>query len=59
VVAKGLEEGETVVVDGQLRVIPKKPVEIKDANPSPADGKAGKGGGEGGGKKKKKKETGV
>ena len=59
VIAKGLEEGETVVTDGQLRVIPKKPVEIKDATPSSADGKAGKGGGEGGGKKKKKKEGGA
>jgi multidrug efflux system membrane fusion protein len=58
VIAKGLQEGETVVIDGQLRVIPKKPVEIKDANPAPGASKAGKGGGEGGGKKKKKKESG-
>jgi len=29
VVTKGLAEGETIVIDGQLRVIPGKPVEIK------------------------------
>ena len=29
VVTKGLKEGETVVIDGQLRVIPGRPVEIK------------------------------
>jgi multidrug efflux system membrane fusion protein len=52
VIAKGLAEGETVVVDGQLRVIPGKPVEVKEA--APAAG--GKSGGEGGkGKKKEKK----
>ena len=31
IVAKGLAEGETVVIDGQLRVVPGKPVEIKEA----------------------------
>ena len=35
------------LIDGQLRVIPKKPVEVKDANPAPGAGKAGKAGGEG------------
>ncbi len=58
VIAKGLEQGETVVIDGQLRVIPKKPVEVKDANPAPGGPKASKGGGEGGGKGKKKKKEG-
>lgn len=66
VISKGLTEGETIVVDGQLRVIPGRPVEIKDAaaaaGGSPG-GKGSKGGGEGGksgegGKKKSdKKET--
>jgi len=37
VVTKGLNEGETVVVDGQLRVLPGKPVVIKAA-----DGEAAK-----------------
>lgn len=42
VIGKGLAEGETVVTDGQLRVIPNKSVEIKD--PAAASGaKAGKG----------------
>jgi multidrug efflux system membrane fusion protein len=53
VVTKGLAEGEMVVVDGQLRVIPGKPVEIKQpvdsttagATPEPGRGKGkGKGG---------------
>jgi multidrug efflux system membrane fusion protein len=61
VVAKGLNEGETVVVDGQMRVIPGKPVEIKEApaaDGSPA--KSGKGGhGEGKGKGKGKKSEGT
>lgn len=59
VIAKGLSPGETVVVDGQLRVIPGKPVEVKEATPSPASGHGGKSGGEGGKKKKKdeKKQT--
>lgn len=38
VISQGLKEGETVVIDGQLRVIPGRPVEIK----SPA-GAAGSG----------------
>lgn len=31
VVSKGLKPGETVVIDGQLRVVPGKPVEVKNA----------------------------
>jgi membrane fusion protein, multidrug efflux system len=59
VVAKGLNEGETIVVDGQLRVIPGKPVEIKEgaapgATPAGGSGKGGKGGE---GKKGKKQGT--
>jgi multidrug efflux system membrane fusion protein len=30
VISKGLAEGEVVVVEGQLRVLPGKPVEIKE-----------------------------
>jgi multidrug efflux system membrane fusion protein len=55
VISKGLKEGETVVVDGQLRVLPGKPVEIKEPN-APAGSRGGKGG-EGKGKKKEKKAT--
>jgi multidrug efflux system membrane fusion protein len=36
VVTKGLAEGEVVVTDGQLRVIPGKPVEIKPPEGSAA-----------------------
>jgi len=42
VIAKGLTEGETVVTDGQLRVIPGRPVEIKIAGAT-GGGKSGKG----------------
>src|SRR5262249_48844967 len=56
VITRGLDEGEQVVVDGQLRVVPGKPVEIKEGGAnttaSGATGAAGKGG-----KGKKKKET--
>lgn len=58
VISKGLAAGETIVVDGQLRVLPGKPVEIKDPG-APAAGRAGKGG-DGKGKKKdsaKEKQT--
>ncbi len=42
VVAKGLKEGETVVIDGQLRVIPGRSVEIKKpASPEPGGANAG------------------
>ena len=40
VVAKGLNEGEIVVIDGQLRVVPGRPVEIKQPNSSPGGGRA-------------------
>jgi multidrug efflux system membrane fusion protein len=30
VVASGLQDGETVILDGQLRVLPGKPVAIKE-----------------------------
>lgn len=63
VIAKGLVEGETIVVDGQLRVLPGKPVDVKTPG-APTGGKGGKGGkgggaeGDGGkGKKKDKKEN--
>jgi membrane fusion protein, multidrug efflux system len=39
VIAKGLTAGETVVVEGQLRVLPGKPVQIKEP-PAPAGGTA-------------------
>jgi multidrug efflux system membrane fusion protein len=55
VISKGLADGETVVVDGQLRVMPGRPVDIKTPG-APTGGKGG--GGEGGkGKKKDKKES--
>ena len=63
VIAKGLTAGETVVTEGQLRVIPGKPVEVKNAGTAGSgearEGKAGgKGGGEGGrGKTKKEKKA--
>jgi membrane fusion protein, multidrug efflux system len=62
VIAKGLTEGETVVTDGQLRVIPKKPVEVKEAGATTGKGgKGGKGKGDKGGdgktKTKEKKEA--
>jgi multidrug efflux system membrane fusion protein len=40
VISKGLTEGETVVTDGQLRVIPGRPVEVK--TPGAPGGKSGK-----------------
>lgn len=52
VVAKGLQEGETVVIDGQLRVVPGRPVEIK--SPTGSTPKSGEGKAKGG---KGKKET--
>lgn len=64
VIARGLAEGETVVTEGQLRVIPGKPVDIKAGGAAAGsgaggDGKAGgKGGGEGGrGKTRKEKKA--
>lgn len=52
VIAKGLTEGETVVTDGQLRVIPGRPVEVK--TPGAPGGKSGKGSKTGGDKAKGK-----
>ncbi len=44
VISKGLTDGETIVVDGQLRVIPGRPVEIKEAGATGGGrGKGGKG----------------
>jgi multidrug efflux system membrane fusion protein len=57
VIAKGLNEGETVVIDGQLRVLPGRPVEIKQADGAPTAGGGGRGKGDGKGKGGKKKET--
>ncbi|HVS52275.1 MAG TPA: efflux RND transporter periplasmic adaptor subunit [Opitutaceae bacterium] len=48
VVAKGLSEGETVVTDGQLRVIPGRPVEIRQPDAPAGGGETGRGRGEGG-----------
>ncbi len=48
VITKGLAEGETVVIDGQLRVLPGKPVDVKTPG-APTGDKGGKG-------KKKDKE---
>lgn len=50
VVSKGLKEGESVVIDGQLRVIPGRAVEIKQ--PAGAAGGGGRAGGKEGNKKK-------
>lgn len=41
VITSGLTAGETVVTDGQLRVLPGGKVEIKDSAGSPGDGGAG------------------
>lgn len=57
VVTKGLEEGETVVIDGQLRVIPGKPVEIKQAEGAPAGANPERGKGKGKKGMGKKQET--
>lgn len=53
VITKGLEENEVVVTDGQLRVIPGKPVEIKQAGPSAGSSTPGNGPSPGSGKGKK------
>lgn len=63
VVAKGLAAGETVVIDGQLRVIPGRAVEIKQPASLAGDDAAAAGtgkkaaAGSGKGKSKVKKET--
>ena len=43
VIAKGLQPGEVVVTEGQLRVIPGRPVEVKTPGSGGAGGKSGKG----------------
>ena len=52
VISKGLAPGETIVTEGQLRVIPGRPVEVKTPGAADAAGKSGKGtkGGKSGGK---------
>lgn len=58
VITKGLSEGETVVIDGQLRVIPGRGVEIRQpVGEAPPPGKATAGAAKGPGKGKAKKET--
>ena len=54
VVSKGLAEGEMIVTDGQLRVIPNKPVDIKEPGGA---GKSGKGGDAKGKKKDAEKKA--
>jgi multidrug efflux system membrane fusion protein len=55
VITKGLVEGETVVIEGQLRVLPGKAVDIKE--PAGASGpRPGKGGTDGNKGKKKDRE---
>jgi len=46
VIAKGVVEDETVVIDGQLRVVPGRPVEVKSPDGGAKSGKSPKGGGE-------------
>ncbi len=43
VIGKGLAPGETVITEGQLRVIPGRPVEIKTAGAAAGGEKSGKG----------------
>jgi multidrug efflux system membrane fusion protein len=50
VIANGLAAGETVVIEGQLRVLPDKPVDIKQPASSSPSASGGAGGGPGGGK---------
>lgn len=56
VVSNGLKEGETVVIDGQIRVVPGRAVEIKQPAAANASGGAALGG-KAKGKGKEKKET--
>lgn len=57
VVSAGLKAGETVVIDGQLRVIPGRAVEIKSPTPAGAAAKSGDVGGAKAKEGRKKKET--
>jgi multidrug efflux system membrane fusion protein len=60
VIASGLQDGETVILDGQLRVLPGKPVSIKEGpgggggNAAPASTIANDGAAKGKGKKQPK-----
>lgn len=56
VIASGLEAGETVVTDGQLRVVPGGPLDVKQSHtgPSRSGGGRGEGNGAAGGKKPEK-----
>lgn len=60
VITKGLAAGERVVVDGQLRVVPGRPVDIKSPdvlnNPGAAHARGEGGTNAGGGEKRKKKQ---
>jgi multidrug efflux system membrane fusion protein len=59
VITRGLNEGETVVTDGQLRVLPGRPVEIKSESAPAGAARGGKpeGGPTGPGKGKKEKKS--
>jgi multidrug efflux system membrane fusion protein len=59
VISKGLTEGETIVVEGQLRVLPGRPVDIKDPNAPAASARSGKGGKSGRGEKVDKSGNGA
>ena len=51
VIASGLREGERVITDGQSRLTPGAPVEVRSAADTAGGGGGGrKGGGKGGGK---------
>ena len=54
VVSQGLKEGETVVIDGQVRVVPGRAVEVKQAQ-APASTRSAKSGGDRDGQQKGKK----
>jgi multidrug efflux system membrane fusion protein len=48
VVDRGLESGETVVTEGQLRLAPDSHVSVRDGRGGPGGGRGGRGGGRGG-----------
>lgn len=55
VIAKGLVEGETIIVEGQVRVLPDKPVAVKNPGGGADGGRGAKGGKRAGGTEDKKK----
>ena len=57
IVTQGLKEGETVVVDGQLRVLPGKPVAVKNSGVDAAKSTQSPAGKENGPVKAKEKTT--